>query len=383
MDRYNDDGSANVIPGHSLTFAVLGTLILAFGWYGFNVGTAATVFEVTDSGELALASFTTVGRVALTTTLAMACGAIGAGLVAWLKTGKVDTLYVANGLLAGLVGITAIPDTTAWWGAFVVGGIAGAQLPIVFEFVEEYLKIDDVCAVFPVHGSAGIIGTLLFPFVAAPGVVDSVGTAFAAQVAGVAVITVWTVAATALVFGAFKAVGQARVSEEHERDGLDVSEHGVDTYPEFGQPDVATDGGHTEEIIRSDGGEPNDGRIKMVTAIVRPDRLGAIKQSLAEAGAPSLTVTNVSGRGSQPRRRANGAARSTRSISIRRSKSNASSPTFPPRRSSMPSVRVPKPANPATARSSSCPSRARRRSAPARPDPTPSEFGTRPAVRSP
>ncbi|ELY78902.1 ammonium transporter [Natrinema pallidum] len=300
MDRYNDDGSANVIPGHSLTFAVLGTLILAFGWYGFNVGTAATVFEVTDSGDLALASFATVGRVALTTTLAMACGAIGAGLVAWLKTGKVDTLYVANGLLAGLVGITAIPDTTAWWGAFVVGGIAGAQLPIVFEFVEDYLKIDDVCAVFPVHGSAGIIGTLLFPFVAAPGVVDSVGTAFAAQIAGVAVITVWTVAATAIVFGAFKAVGQARVSEEHERDGLDVSEHGVDTYPEFGQPDVATDGGHTEEIIRSDGGDPNDGRIKMVTAIVRPDRLGAIKQSLAEAGAPSLTVTNVSGRGSQP-----------------------------------------------------------------------------------
>ncbi|WP_137291019.1 ammonium transporter [Natronorubrum halophilum] len=316
MDRYNDDGSANVIPGHSLTFAVLGTLILAFGWYGFNVGTAATVFTVTESGELALGAYETVGRVAMTTTIAMACGAIGAGLVSWFKTSKVDTLYVANGLLAGLVGITAIPDTTAWWGAIVVGGIAGAQLPIVFDFIESYLKIDDVCAVFPVHGSAGIIGTLLFPFVAAPGVVDSIGTAFAAQVAGVAIITVWTVATTAIVFGAFKAIGQARVSPEHERDGLDVSEHGVDTYPEFGQPDVATDGGSGEIIrtdggkrvddsrsssdLRSDGGEPNDGEIKMVTAIVRPDRLGAIKQSLAEAGAPSLTVTNVSGRGSQP-----------------------------------------------------------------------------------
>ncbi|ELZ22853.1 ammonium transporter [Haloterrigena salina JCM 13891] len=299
MDRYNDDGSVNVIPGHSLTFAVLGTLILAFGWYGFNVGTAATVFEVTDSGELALASFATVGRVALTTTLAMACGAIGAGLVAWLKTGKVDTLYVANGLLAGLVGITAIPDTTAWWGAFVVGGIAGAQLPIVFDFVESYLKIDDVCAVFPVHGSAGIIGTLLFPFVAAPGEVGSIASAFAAQFAGVVVITIWTVAATALVFGAFKAVGQARVSPEHERDGLDVSEHGVDTYPEFGQPDVATDGGENK-IIRTDGGKPNDGELKMITAIIRPDKLGDVKKGLAEIGAPSLTVTNVSGRGSQP-----------------------------------------------------------------------------------
>ncbi|WP_226039944.1 ammonium transporter [Natrinema sp. DC36] len=314
MDRYNSDGSVNVIPGHSMTFAVLGTLLLAFGWYGFNVGTAS-IFVENDAGEMVF-NAAVLGRVVLTTTLAMAMGAIGSGAVALLKTGKVDTLYVANGLLAGLVGITAIPDTTAWWGALVVGLLAGAQLPIVFSFVEQRLKIDDVCAVFPVHGSAGVLGTLLFPFVAAPGMVDSVVNAFIAQLAGVVVITVWTVAATAIVFGAFKAIGQARVSPEHERDGLDVSEHGVDTYPEFGQPDVATDGGSDEIIradggerfgesrssseLRSDGGEPNDGEIKMITAIVRPDRLGEIKKSLAEAGAPSLTVTNVSGRGSQP-----------------------------------------------------------------------------------
>ncbi|WP_321576095.1 ammonium transporter [Halosolutus gelatinilyticus] len=313
MDRYNDDdGTVNVIPGHSLTFAVLGTLILAFGWYGFNVGTSAIFAEGAFLGDQ-------LGRVAMTTTIAMACGAMAAGLVAWLKTGKVDTLYVANGLLAGLVGITAIPDTTAWWGAFVVGGLAGAQLPIVFEFVEQRLKIDDVCAVFPVHGSAGVLGTLLFPFVAAPGVVDSVVDAFLAQLFGVVVIGAWTAGATAAIWYAFKAMGQARVTPEHERDGLDVSEHGVDTYPEFGQPDVATDGGPTgagdairtdggepsdarrsSSGLRSDGGKPNGGQIKMVTAIVRPDRLGAVKQALAEAGAPSLTVTNVSGRGSQP-----------------------------------------------------------------------------------
>ena len=314
MDRYNSDGSVNVIPGHSMTFAVLGTLLLAFGWYGFNVGTASIFVENAD-GEMVF-NAAVLGRVVLTTTLAMAMGAIGSGAVALLKTGKVDTLYVANGLLAGLVGITAIPDVAAWWGALVVGLLAGAQLPIVFSFVEQRLKIDDVCAVFPVHGSAGVLGTLLFPFVAAPGMVDSVVNAFIAQLAGVVVITVWTVVATAAVFGALKAIGQARVSPEHERDGLDVSEHVVDTYPEFGQPDVATDGGSDEIIradggerfgesrssseLRSDGGEPNDGEIKMVTAIVRPDRLGDIKKSLAEAGAPSLTVTNVSGRGSQP-----------------------------------------------------------------------------------
>ncbi|WP_254532438.1 ammonium transporter [Natrinema gelatinilyticum] len=303
LERYNEDGSANVIPGHSLTFAVLGTLILAFGWYGFNVGTAAEVVSITDEG-LALGDFAYVGRVAMTTTIAMACGAMGAGLVAWVKTGKVDTLYVANGLLAGLVGITAIPHASTWWGAFLVGGLAGAQLPLVFGFVENHLQIDDVCAVFPVHGSAGVLGTVLLPVVASPEYMSGVsGTrmdVFVAQVIGVVVIAGWTIAATAAIWGALKAVGQARVTPEHERDGLDVSEHGVDTYPEFGQPDIATDGGSADGIVRTDGGKPNDGQIKMITAIVRPDRLGEIKQSLAEAGAPSLTVTNVSGRGSQP-----------------------------------------------------------------------------------
>jgi Amt family ammonium transporter len=301
IGRYNDDGSVNVIPGHSMTFAVLGTLLLCFGWYGFNVGTAA-IFTTNADGQMVF-NGAVLGRVALTTTLAMGMGAIGAGGVSALKTGKVDTLYVANGMLAGLVGITAIPNVAAWWGALVVGLLAGAQLPIVFEFVEKRLKIDDVCAVFPVHGSAGVLGTLLFPFVAAPGVVDSIAQAFIAQLAGVVAITVWTVAATALVFGVFKAIGQARVSPEHEQDGLDVSEHGVDTYPEFGGRDsLATDGGYTEtsdDIIRTDGGTSAD-EIQMVMAFIRPDKLSDVKEGLAEIGAPSLTVTNVSGRGSQP-----------------------------------------------------------------------------------
>jgi Amt family ammonium transporter len=245
MDRYDSNGSPNVIPGHSMTFAVLGTLMLAFGWYGFNVGTAA-VFD--GSGAF---NGATLGRVAMTTTLAMAMGAVGAGAVSLGKTGKVDTLYVANGLLAGLVGITAIPDTTAWWGALIVGLLAGAQLPIVFSFVEKQLKIDDVCAVFPVHGSAGILGTLLFPFVAAPGTVDSIANAFVAQLLGVVVISAWTIGATAVVWLVLKAIGQARVTPEHEREGLDISEHGVDTYPEFGDEDgVVADGGS----VRTDGG---------------------------------------------------------------------------------------------------------------------------------
>jgi len=294
MDRYNEDGSVNIIPGHSLTFAVLGTLILCFGWYGFNVGTAASVFVV-EEGSVALGAFAdTVGRVALTTTLGMAAGAIGAATAALAKTGKVDTLYVANGMLAGLVGITSNTNAITWVGALVIGVLAGAQLPVVFEFIEKRLKIDDVCAVFPVHGSAGILGAVLFPIFAIPGY----SVSFVGQIAGVAVIAGWTIVATAVVFGVLKLIGQARVSPEHEREGLDVAEHGVNTYPEFGDPgaDVMADGGN--DIIRTDGGDDRD--IKMVVAMLRPEKLGDVKQAIAEVGAPSITVTNVSGRGSQP-----------------------------------------------------------------------------------
>ena len=307
LDRYAADGSTNVVPGHSMTFAVLGTLILAFGWYGFNVGTTATVFAV-QGGELVLDGYAVVGRVALATTVGMAMGAIGASIAALYLTGKVDTLYVANGLLAGLVAVTGIADVVTWWGAMLVALLAGLQLPFVFEFVTDRMKIDDVCAVFPVHGSAGALGVLALPFVHVGGFSTSL---LVSQVAGVAVIAAWTVGATAAVFGAFRAVGQARVSPSHEREGLDVSEHGVDTYPEFGKPDLAADGGRAIRArstdateARTDGGTATDGSsddgIKLVMAIVRPNKLSDVKRALAEAGAPSLTVTRVSGRGSQP-----------------------------------------------------------------------------------
>jgi len=309
MDRYDSDGTINVIPGHSMTFAVLGTLMLCFGWYGFNVGTAGA-FDLGDGVN-------SLGLVAMGTTIAMAAGAIGAAGVTWLQSGKVDTLYTANGMLAGLAAITAIPNTTAWWGAFVVGGLAGIQLPLVFDFVSETLKIDDVCAVFPVHGSAGVLGTLLMPFVAVPGAFEaSITTQFIAQLTGVIIIGGWTLTATAVIWYALKAVGQARVTPDHEQDGLDIAEHGVETYPEFGGDRVATDGGPgvvdttgvdttgvdtTDDTSpRADGGEETGTPIKLVTAIVRPDKLGEIKQALAAINAPSLTVTNVSGRGSQP-----------------------------------------------------------------------------------
>ncbi len=304
MGRFDRDGDPTVMPGHSMTFAVLGTLILCFGWYGFNVGTAASVVTA-EAGSIVLADFAFVGRVAMATTLGMGMGAIGAAAVARVVTGKVDTLYVANGMLAGLVGVTGTADLLTPMGALALGFLAGAQLPVVFRMVERYLKIDDVCAVFPVHGSAGVLGIVLFPLwsvngtpvgegLVAGGIISVESSMFVPQLTGVFVITIWTVAATALVWGTFKALGQARVEPDHEREGLDLAEHGVDTYPEFGSPELAADGG----CLVTDGGG-NDG-IKLVSAIVRPDRLNQVKAALVEVGAPSLTVTNVAGRGSQP-----------------------------------------------------------------------------------
>ncbi|MFC6726478.1 ammonium transporter, partial [Halobium palmae] len=218
LDRFEDDGTPNVIPGHSLPYAVLGTLILAFGWYGFNVGTAVQVFAVED-GALALADFAYAGRVALNTSLVMGAGAIGAGTYSLARGGKVDTLMVANGLLAGLVSVCSIAAVSSWYGTLAVGLVAGVQVPLVFGLLERF-GIDDVCAVFPVHGSAGFLSAVAYPFVDTTSAC-SVGQ-LGVQIVGALAIAVWAAAVTGVVFGVLKAVGQARVTPEHEREGLDA-----------------------------------------------------------------------------------------------------------------------------------------------------------------
>ncbi len=306
--RFDENGESQPIPGHSMLLAVLGTLVLAFGWYGFNVGTQATV--LTADGEFMGAA---LGRVALVTTLGMGAGGVAAMVVSASRQGKPDPLWMANGLLAGLVAVTgAVPHVT-WWGGVLLGGLGGALVLPTYRWVVDSLKIDDVCGVFAVHGSAGAIGTVLIPVFAADSSGVAIlgdGWAFAGvdqlvmQVVGVVVIAAWTLFASAVVLSAADALFGLRVSDEEENAGLDRGEHGVTVYPEFTgetgseRGSAAADGGE----VRTDGSGdvPNAGEIKMVTAVVRPDRLSNVKTALAQVGAPSLTVTNVSGRGSQP-----------------------------------------------------------------------------------
>jgi Amt family ammonium transporter len=231
VGRFDDDGSSNVIPGHSLPYAVLGTLILAFGWYGFNVGTAVSVFEVNEAGELALADYAYAGRVAINTALVMGAGSIGAALVGYIRQNKVDPLMTANGLLAGLVSVCSIAAVASWRGTLVVGFVAGVQVVLVFDLLER-VGIDDVCAVFPVHGSAGLLSALAYPFVNTTSAFSI--TQLGIQVAGVVVLAVWAAGATLAIYSVLNALGWARVDREEELEGLDAAEHGIETYPEFG-----------------------------------------------------------------------------------------------------------------------------------------------------
>jgi Amt family ammonium transporter len=253
--RFDEEGNARPIPGHSVLLAVLGTLILAFGWYAFNVGTQAQV--LTSGGEFMGAE---LGRVALNTTLAMGIGAVASTLVTALWEGKPDPLFAANGLLAGLVAITGACFHVTWYGALAIGLVGGVQTPFVYRWVVDSLKVDDVCGVFAVHGSAGFLGTLLIP------VFDTAGFSLSQlgiQVAGVVLIGTWGVLSTMVVLKAIGAVVGLRVPEEEELEGLDIGEHGVSAYPEFGAgeeavadggspsgdgPPTATDGGVDGEV---------------------------------------------------------------------------------------------------------------------------------------
>jgi len=248
--RYDENGNSQPIPGHSMLLAVLGTFILAFGWYGFNVGTQATILSVADDGSLAFMG-AALGRVALVTTLGMSAGAAMSMVVSSYYQGKPDPLWTANGLLAGLVAVTgAVPHVT-WWGGALLGGLGGFLVLPAFRFTVDTLKVDDVCGVFAVHGVAGAVGTALIPVFAVSGFAAN---QFALQIIGVLVIAIWTIVASAIVLYAIDAAIGLRVTEAEESTGLDEGEHGVSVYPEF-VPDerresIATDGGD----LRTDGG---------------------------------------------------------------------------------------------------------------------------------
>ena len=215
--KYGPGGQVNAIPGANLPLATLGTLILWLGWFGFNGGSELKVSDVGEANAVAL--------VFVNTNMAAAGGLVFALLLSRLWFGKADLTMALNGALAGLVAITADPLSPAPILATVIGAIGG--LIVVASIVTlDKLKIDDPVGAISVHGVVGIWGVLA--------VLLSNGDAgFVGQFVGILSIFAWTFGVSLIVWFALKATVGIRVSEEEEYEGVDLSECGLEAYPEF------------------------------------------------------------------------------------------------------------------------------------------------------
>lgn len=214
------NGKSIPMPGHSLPIAALGVFILWFGWYGFNPGSQLAFHSTSDINA--------VMHIAVTTTLAAGAGGICATLLSWFLFGKPDLSMGLNGILGGLVGITACCDCMSNWMAIVVGLVAGALI-IGGVMLLDKLRIDDPVGAFPVHGICGVWGCMAIGIL--PNAhLDSGATSFGVQLIGTLSIAGWSFVTMLILFTVLKGIGILRVSEEDEQKGLDVSEHGMQAY---------------------------------------------------------------------------------------------------------------------------------------------------------
>ena len=210
-------GRINPIPGANLPLATLGTFILWMGWFGFNGGSVLKLGDAASANAVAL--------VFLNTNAAAAGGAVAALVLARLMFGKADLTMALNGALAGLVVITAGPDTPSPLLATLFGG-AGGLLVVLSIVLLDKVRIDDPVGAISVHGTCGFLGLMLVP-------VTNGDASFVAQLIGAATIFVWVFFASLIVWFIIKLVMGIRVSEEEEYEGVDIAECGLEAYPEF------------------------------------------------------------------------------------------------------------------------------------------------------
>jgi Amt family ammonium transporter len=222
VGKYAEDGTPRSIPGHSLPLAALGVFILWLGWFGFNAGS-------TTSGS------TSIALIAMNTFLAAGAGAVGAMALTWIDSGTPDATMTLNGVLAGLVGITAGCANLTGPFAIITGFLAGIIMVYATRWLETF--VDDPVGAIAVHGVCGAWGTL------AAGLFDSAGFSLAqvgVQAIGIAAAFLWTFPVSYAVFSiADTLVGGLRIDDEEH--GLDQLEHDVDAYPEFGMSNDETE----------------------------------------------------------------------------------------------------------------------------------------------
>tara|TARA_R110001606_G_scaffold346892_4_gene496009 strand:+ start:33287 stop:34561 length:1275 start_codon:yes stop_codon:yes gene_type:complete len=215
--KYGPNGEIRAIPGANLPLATLGMFILWMGWFGFNGGSVLKLGDMANSNLVAM--------VFLNTNAAAAGGALAALIVARLMFGKADLTMVLNGALAGLVAITAGPDTPTPLMATMIGAVGGA-LVVISVITMDKIKIDDPVGAISVHGVVGIWGLLAVPL-------TNSDATFMAQLIGAATIFTWVFVTSFVVWFILKMVMGIRVTEEEEYEGVDLSECGMEAYPEF------------------------------------------------------------------------------------------------------------------------------------------------------
>jgi Amt family ammonium transporter len=217
LGKYSKTGKVNPIPASNLALATLGTFVLWMGWFGFNGGSQLAMGSVGDVAD--------VGRIMANTNAAAAAGAIAALILTQLLFKKPDLTMVLNGALAGLVAITAEPLTPGLGMATLIGAIGGVIVVFAVPMLDK-LKIDDVVGAIPVHLLAGIWGTVAV-------VLTNPEASLVAQLTGIIAVGAFVVVASAAVWVVLKMVMGLRVGEEEEVKGLDITELGMEAYPEF------------------------------------------------------------------------------------------------------------------------------------------------------
>jgi len=232
--KYREDGGASAIPGHNMSLATLGCLILWIGWYGFNPGSE-------------LAATPNVTYIAMTTTLAAAAGGITATFTSWFKDGNPDLSMIINGILAGLVGITAGCNAIPYPWAVVTGGIAGIIVVFSVAFFDA-IHIDDPVGATSVHLVCGIWGTIAVALFG--------GANFLAQIIGILTIGGFTVVFSAIVWGILRATLGVRVGMEEEMQGLDIGEHSMEAYSGFVKEADVLSGGRSVSMSSQSGEMP-------------------------------------------------------------------------------------------------------------------------------
>ncbi len=215
--KYTQDGKVNAIPGANLPLATLGTFILWMGWFGFNGGSVLKLADINSANSVAM--------VFLNTNAAAAAGAIAALILAKILFKKADLTMTLNGALAGLVAITAEPSTPTPLEASMFGAIGGIIVVLSILALDK-VKIDDPVGAISVHGVVGLFGLLIVP-------ITNSGATFSGQLIGAATIFVWVFSTSFVVWFALKKIIGLRVSEEEEYEGVDISDCGMEAYPEF------------------------------------------------------------------------------------------------------------------------------------------------------